>query len=78
MIHKILRLFFNTLTADDNHYWFNRDNLMRPIQMQLSQKQKTLTHNMANGSKHCCNLNNSTFTVFINHCGGNSTVKSLF
>ena len=24
--------------------------------------------NMANGSKYCCNLNNSTFTIFINHC----------
>ena len=42
MIHKILRLFVNTLTADDNHYLLNRDNITQLIQMQLSQKEKTL------------------------------------
>ena len=41
MIHKILRLFINTLTVDDKYYLLNRDNLTQPIQMQLSQKQKT-------------------------------------
>ena len=40
MIYKILRLFVNTLTADDKHYLLNRDNLTQPIQIQLSQKQK--------------------------------------
>ena len=40
MIHKILRLFVNTLTVDDKHYLLNRDNLTQPIQMQLSHKQK--------------------------------------
>ena len=40
MIHKILRLFFNTLTVDEKHYLLNRDNLTQPIQIQLSQKQK--------------------------------------
>ena len=40
MIHKILRLFVNTLTVDDKHYLLNRDNLTQPIQIQLSQKQK--------------------------------------
>ena len=43
MIHKILRLFVNTLTADDKHYLLNRNNLTLPIQMQLSQKQKTFS-----------------------------------
>ena len=43
MIHKILRLFVNTLTVDDKHYLLNRDNLTQPIQMQLSQKQKTFS-----------------------------------
>ena len=38
---KILRLFVNTLTADDKYSLFNRDNLMQPIQMELSQKQNT-------------------------------------
>ena len=40
VIYKILRLFVNTLTADDKHYLLNRDNLTQPIQIQLSQKQK--------------------------------------
>ena len=43
MIHKILRLFVNTLRVDDKHYLLNRDNLTQPIQMQLSQKQKTFS-----------------------------------
>ena len=42
-MYKILRLFVNTLTADDKHYLLNRDNLTQPIQMQLSQKQKTFS-----------------------------------
>ena len=43
MIHKTLRLFVNTLTLDDKHYLLNRDNLTQPIQIQLSQKQKTFS-----------------------------------
>ena len=43
MIHKILRLFINTLTVDDKYYLLNRDNLTQPIQMQLYQKQKTFS-----------------------------------
>ena len=43
VIHKILRLFVNTLIVDDKHYVLNRDNLTQPIQMQLSQKQKTFS-----------------------------------
>ena len=43
VIYKILRLFVNTLTADDKHYLLNRDNLAQRIQMQLSQKQKTFS-----------------------------------
>ena len=39
-IHKILRLFVNTLAVDEKHYLLNRDNLTQPIQIQLSQKQK--------------------------------------
>ena len=38
---QILRPFANTLTADDKYSLLSRDNLMQPIQMQLSQKQKT-------------------------------------
>ena len=38
---KILGLLFNTLAADENFPVPNRENLTIPIQMQLSQKQKT-------------------------------------
>ena len=43
MRYKILRLFVDTLNADDKHYLLNRDNLTQPIQMQLSQKQKSFS-----------------------------------
>ena len=36
-------MFVNTLTVNDNHYLLNRDNLTQPIQIQLSQKQKTFS-----------------------------------
>ena len=36
------------------------------------------TDNTANGSTHCCNLNGSTFTLFINHCEDNCLGKILF
>ena len=42
-MHKIVRVFVNTLTADDKHYFFNRDNLTQPFEMQLSQKQKNFS-----------------------------------
>ena len=38
---KILRLFVNTLTDDDKYSLLYKDNLMQPIQILLSQKQKT-------------------------------------
>ena len=41
VIHKILRLFVNTLTVDENYYLLIRDNLTETIHIQLSQKQKT-------------------------------------
>ena len=40
VIHKIVRLFVNTLTVNDKHYLLNRNNLTQPIQTELSQKQK--------------------------------------
>ena len=43
MIHKTLRPFVNTLPVNDKHYLPNRDNLTRPIQIILSQKQKIFT-----------------------------------
>ena len=41
VICKILRLFVNTMTAVDKGSLPNRDNLMQPIHIQLSQKLKT-------------------------------------
>ena len=43
VIHKILKLFVNTLTVNDKHYLLNRDNLTQQIQMQLSEKEKTFS-----------------------------------
>ena len=43
MINKILRLFLNTLTVNNKHYLVNRGNLTQPIQMQLSEQQKTFS-----------------------------------
>ena len=43
MIRKILRLFVNKFTANDKYSLLNRDNLTQPIQIQLSQKQKTFS-----------------------------------
>ena len=40
LIWKISRPFINTLSADGKYSHFNRDNLRRPIQVQLSWKQK--------------------------------------
>ena len=43
MIHKILRLLVNTLTVNDKHFLLNRKNLNQPIQMQLSEKEKSFS-----------------------------------
>ena len=43
MINKILRLLVNTLTVNNKHYQLTRGNLTEPIQMQLSEKQKTFS-----------------------------------
>ena len=39
---KILGLLVNTLAVDEKYLVFQRDNLTRPIQMQLSQQQKNI------------------------------------
>ena len=43
VIHKILRLFGDTLTVNDKHYLLNRNNLTKPIQMILFEKRKTFS-----------------------------------
>ena len=41
VLHKILILFVNTLTANGKYSLLNRDNLTQPIQILLSEKQKS-------------------------------------
>ena len=40
---KMLKLFVNTLTADDKYSLLKRDNLTQLIQKLLSQKERTLS-----------------------------------
>ena len=35
------------------------------------------TSNMVRGTKHCLNLNGTTFIIFIAHCEGNSVGQSF-
>ena len=41
VLFKILGLFVNTLSDDDKYCLLYRDNLTQPVQILLSQKQKT-------------------------------------
>ena len=43
VLHKILRLLFNTLTDDDRYSLLYIDNSMQPIQILLSYKQNTFS-----------------------------------
>ena len=40
---QILRLFANTLTANDKYSLLNRENSTEPIQIRLSQKQQSFS-----------------------------------
>ena len=53
---KILGLLVNTLAADEKYPVLNRDNLTIPIQIQLSQKQKTVSLVFAAFLKSSCNF----------------------
>ena len=53
---KILSLFVNTLTADDKYSLLNRENLTQPIQILLSQKQKTFSQFFSSFSKFTLNF----------------------
>ena len=55
-MYKIKRPFLNALTADSKHYLVNRDNLTQPIEMQLSQKQKTFSQLFFEFSKYILNF----------------------
>ena len=51
------------------------ENVVRCLKSPVSEESST--DNMVNGSKHSCNLNESTFTIHFDHCEGNSFEKSL-
>ena len=53
---QILELLVNTLVADEKYPVLNRDNLTIPIQIQLSQKQKTVSLVFAAFLKSSCNF----------------------
>ena len=53
---KILVNLFNTLAVDEKYSFLNRDNLTIPIEMQLSQKQKTFSQFLAIFLKSKLNL----------------------
>ena len=54
--HKALKLFVNTLSADDKYSLLKRDNLKKPIRTQLSQKQKPFYELLLAFSKSALNL----------------------
>ena len=56
MLRKILRLFVNTLTANDKDSLLNRDNLTEVIEILLSQKQKTFSQFFSGFSKSTLNF----------------------
>ena len=53
---KILGLFFNTLSEDDKYCLLFKDNLLQPIQILLSQKQKTFSEFFSAFSKSTLNF----------------------
>ena len=53
---KILRLFVNTFTDDDKYSLLYRNNLTQPIQILLSQKQKTFSEFFSAFSKSKLNF----------------------
>ena len=58
VLWNILRLFVNTLTADDKYYLLIRGNLTQPIQIVLSQKQKPFSQFFSSFLKSTLNFEN--------------------
>ena len=51
------------------NYRLGKTRLDKGLKSLISEDQ--LTGNVVNGSKHCFNLNESTFTIFIDSCESN-------
>ena len=60
MVCKVLKLFVNALTARDKYSLRERHNLAQPIQMQFSEKEKTLSQFLFQFLK--CSLNFKHFS----------------
>ena len=56
---KILKLFVNTLTDDDKYSLLYKENLMQPIQILLSHKQKTFSEFLSAFLKSTLNFEHS-------------------
>ena len=56
LLSKILRLFVNTLTDGDKYSILHTDNLKQPIQILLSQKQKSFSEFFSAFSKSKLNF----------------------
>ena len=56
LLSEILGLFVNIMTAYDRYSLPNSENLIQPIQMQLSQKQKTFSQSFATFLKTTSNF----------------------
>ena len=56
VIFKFLRLLVKTLTDDEKYSLLQRENLTQPIQILLSQKQKTFSQFFAEFSKSTLNF----------------------
>ena len=56
VLFKILRLFVNKLIDDDKYCLLYRDNLRQPIQILLSQKQKTFSEFFSTFLKYTLNF----------------------
>ena len=65
---KVLRLIVNVLTADDKCFLLNRDNLRQPIQMHLSEKQKTFSELFSENLKSRLNFEHFPKKEHHNRC----------
>ena len=57
-------------------YWLQKTWLDKCLKISVSEDPEK--ENMANWSKQCSNMNDSTFTKFINHSEGSCVGKYLF
>ena len=55
---KVLGLLANTSATDEKYLVFHRDNFTIPVQMQLSEKQKTFSYFFVALLKHSLNFQN--------------------